>query len=170
MTRHEAAEPPSTRDALLSGLLISLITAATLVRLRLASLDGPLAEIAGAVAGAIFVPVALAQLASLRFHPRPGLGSPLLWHAVVVPWAVALASAAAIVAGSSWALAAVRGAGLDTPCASFDELVAARWSASGSETLLATLGNGSQVQFLFEAERPTCRTVPPSHGGMRHVR
>jgi len=153
---------PSARDVLLSGLLVSLITAGALVRLRLGGLNGPLAELAGVLAGAIFVPVAGAQLAARRLQPRPRRLSPLLLHGVLVPWAAALAMAAAIVVGSSLALAEVRAKDLPgASCAGFEELLAARWSlaTSGGAALVAGLRDGSSVHFALEAGRPTCQSV-----------
>jgi len=153
---------PRLRDVLLSGLLVSLIMGGVLVRLRLGGLDGPLAEIAGALAGVIFIPVAGAQLAARRLWPRPQRLSPLLLHAVLVPWAAALATAAAIVVGSSLALARVRHADLTgAGCASFEELLAARWSlaTAGGAALVAVLRDGSSVHFSLDAGRPTCRSA-----------
>ena len=152
---------PTDRNLLLSGLLVSLITAGVLVRLRFGGLDGLLASFAGALAGAIFIPVAGAQLAARRLRPRPRRLSPLLVHAVLVPWAAALGAAAAILAGSSLVLATVRAA--DVPganCAGFEELLAARWSleTSGEAALVAGLQDRSSVRFTLEAGMPTCQS------------
>lgn len=154
---------PSARDVLLSGLLVSLITGGVLVRLRFGSLDGLLASLAGALAGAILLPVAGAQLVARRLQPRPRRISPLLLHALLVPWAAALATAAAIVVGSSLALARVRAADLPgVSCASFEELLAARWSfaTAGGAALVAGLQDRTSVHFNLEAGRPTCQSVP----------
>ena len=165
MPRHAAIHAaPSARDLVLSGLLVSLITAGGLVRLRFGGLDGILASFAGALAGAIFIPVAGAQLAARRLRPCPRRVSPLLLHAVLVPWAAALASAAAILVGSSLMLAE-RAADLPgANCASFEELLAARWSlaSSGEPALVAGLRHGSSVRFNLSAGRPTCQSVSSS--------
>jgi len=164
MPQHAAIHAtPGARDALLSGLIVSLITGGVLVRLRLGGLDGMLASVAGALAGAIFIPVAGAQLVARHLWPRPHRVPPLFLHAVLVPWTAALATAAAIVVGSSLALAGVRGADLPgVSCASFEELLAARWSlaTSGGAALVAGLQDGSSVHFNLEAGRPTCQSVP----------
>ena len=154
----------STRHVLLSGVLGSLLAAAALVRLGFGSLDDSLASIAGALGGAILVPTGVAQLAARRLWPAPRRLSPLLLHAVVVPWAVTLASAAAILAGSSWALAAVRGLAIPSAsCASYEDLIAARWSrpARGGAALVATLSDGRSIQFNLEAGEPRCRVISP---------
>jgi len=159
----EARAAPRVRDALLSGLLISLITGGALVRQRFGGLDGPLAEIAGALAGAIFLPVAAAQVGALRLFPRPRRVSPLLLHALIVPWATAVAAAFAIVVCSSLALARVRDADASPlGCASFEALLAARWSlgTSGGPTLVAGIQDGRNVHFSLESGRPTCQSVP----------
>jgi len=159
----EARAAPSVRDALLSGLLISLITSGALVRLRLGGLDGPLAEIAGALAGALFVPVAVAQLAARRLVPRPRRVSPLLLHALLVPWAAALAAAFAIVVLTSLALARFPDTEfLGGACAGFGELLAARWSlaTTGGAVLVAGLPDGRSVRFEIEAGKPACQSVP----------
>ena len=154
---------PSARELVVSGLLVSLITAGVLVRLRFGNLDGLLASLAGALAGAIFIPVAVAQLVARRVRPVPRRISPLLLHAVLVPWAAALATAAAIVAGSSLLLAKVRATDLPgASCASFEELLGARWSLAESENavLVAVLQDGSSVRFNLAAGMPTCQSVP----------
>jgi hypothetical protein len=155
-------EAPATRALLASGLLVSLITAGGLVQLRFGGLDGMLASLAGALAGLIALPVAGAQLAVRRWRPRPVRVSPLLLHAVLVPWAVALAAAGAIVAGSSLALAEVRS--VEVPgadCASFGELLRARWSlAASGGALVAGLHDGSNVRFTLAGGMPVCRSEP----------
>lgn len=164
VTQDDAAQhPPSTRDVLLSGLFVSLITAGVLVRVRFGSLDGALTELAGALAGALFIPVAVAQLAARRRWPAPRRVSPLLLHAVLAPWAAALAGAIALLIGSSWALASVRGAGLEPAgCAGFEELLAARWSTGETKSaLVARLSDGSSIQFNVEAGRLTCKSLAP---------
>ncbi len=166
MTSAEAVRStPSTRDLLLSGLLVSLITAGVLVRWRFGGLDGPLAELAGGLAGVLLIPVAASQLAARRQWPMPRRLSPLLCHAVLVPWAAALASAMALVIASSWALAGVRGTGLQSKgCGRFEELLAARWSAGETQSaLVARLQDGGSIHFNVEAGRLTCKSfAPPS--------
>jgi hypothetical protein len=155
------AAPPA-RGLLVSGLLISLITAGALVRLRLGSLDDTLASLAGALAGAIFIPVAGAQLLARRLWPRPRRISPMAFHGVLVPWATAVASAAGLVVTSSLALARARAADLPgARCASFEELLAASWALDRSEgtALLAGLRNGSRVRFDLAGGTPACQSV-----------
>lgn len=151
---------PSARELMVSGLLVSLITAGVLVRLRFSGLDGLLASLAGALAGAIFIPVAVAQLVARRVRPMPRRISPLLLHAVLVPWAAALATAAAIVVGSSLLLGKVRATDLPgASCAGFEELLAARWSLAEDAALVAGLRDGSSVRFNLAAGMPPCESV-----------
>jgi hypothetical protein len=89
--------------------------------------------------------------------------SPLLLHALLVPWAAALAAALAIVVVSSLALARVPDTEfLDGACAGFGELLAARWSlaTTGGAALVAGLQDGRSVHFSLEAGRPACQSVP----------
>jgi hypothetical protein len=82
---------------------------------------------------------------------------------VLVPWTAALATAAAIVVCSSLLLAKVRATDLPgASCASFEELLAARWSLAKSEdaVLVAVLQDGSSVRFNLAAGMPTCQSVP----------
>ena len=166
MKRDDAVPPPPpAREVLISGLLVSLIVAAALVHLRFGSLDDPLASIAGALGGAIFILVGVAQLAARRLWPAPRQLSPLLLHAALVPWAAAVASAAAVLLGSTWAFAHVRDLALPSArCASFVELIAARWSRAPRDesAFVAELGDGRRIQFNLAAGEPACQVVSTS--------
>ena len=84
---------------LVSGLLISQATALAAVLVLLGRLQGPLPLLAGALGGALALPVLASQLVALRLRPDA------LWlSAVVVPWAVAVIAALAGLATGRWML------------------------------------------------------------------